>query len=136
MGYEDRKPTAAELEKMKEYVAEGMEHGAMGMSTGLGYPPGIFSEIDELVELYKVVAKYGGIHATHMRDEGDELLESIDEAIAISRRSGASSRSPTSRPPANQIGARLWPPGRSWSGKKEGLMSTTTSTPTPPVRRA
>jgi N-acyl-D-amino-acid deacylase len=90
MGYEDRKPTAAELEKMKEYVAEGMEHGAMGMSTGLGYPPGIFSEIDELVELYKVVAKYGGIHATHMRDEGDELLESIDEAIAISRRSGAS----------------------------------------------
>lgn len=89
MGYDDRKPTAAELERMKEYIAEGMKMGAMGMSTGLGYPPGIFAEIDELVELYKVVADFGGIHATHMREEGDELLESIDESIEISRRSGA-----------------------------------------------
>lgn len=89
MGYEDRKPTAAELDRMKEYVAEGMKHGALGLSTGLGYPPGIFAEIEELVELYKVVAQYGGIHATHMREEGDELLQSIDEAIEISRRSGA-----------------------------------------------
>lgn len=89
MGYADRKPTAAELEKMKELVAEGMKHGAMGMSTGLGYSPGIFAQLDELVELYKVVAQYGGIHATHMREEGDEVLESIDESIEISRRSGA-----------------------------------------------
>lgn len=90
VGYEDRAPTEAELEKMKEYVAEGMKLGAMGMSTGLGYSPGIFAEIDELVELYKVVAEFGGIHATHMRSEGNGLLESIDESIEISRRSGAS----------------------------------------------
>lgn len=90
MGHEDRRPTPAELDKMKEYVTQGMKHGAMGMSTGLGYPPGIFTELDELVELYKVVAQYGGIHATHMREEGDDLLESVDEAIEISRRSGAS----------------------------------------------
>jgi len=86
MNYEDRKPTPAELEKMKEYVAMGMEHGAMGLSTGLGYSPGIFAEIDELVELCKVVAQYGGIYATHMRQEGDFVLDSIDESIEIAHR--------------------------------------------------
>jgi len=85
MGYDDRKPTSAELEKMKQYVAEGMKYGAMGLSTGLGYSPGMFAEIEELVELCRVVAQYGGIYATHMRDEGDGVLDSIDESIEIAR---------------------------------------------------
>lgn len=89
MGYDDRKPTPAELDLMKQYVAEGMKMGAMGLSSGLGYPPGMFADIDELVELCKVAAQYGGIYATHMREEGDGVLESIDESIEISRRSGA-----------------------------------------------
>lgn len=90
MGYDNRKPTSTELEKMKEYVAQGMENGAVGLSSGLGYAPGMFSDLDEMVELCKVVAKYGGVYATHMRDEGDGLLESVDEAIETARRSGVS----------------------------------------------
>jgi len=89
MGYDDRKPTAAEMEQMKLYVEEGMKHGAVGLSSGLGYPPGMFADIDELAELCKIVAQYGGVYATHMREEGDGVLESVAESIEICRRSGA-----------------------------------------------
>lgn len=86
MGYDDRQPKPAELEQMKQYVAEAMKHGAMGLSTGLGYPPGMFADRNEIVELCKVVSQYGGIYATHMREEGDGVLASIDESIEIARR--------------------------------------------------
>jgi N-acyl-D-aspartate/D-glutamate deacylase len=83
MGFEDRDPTKKEMEEMKCLVEEAMNDGAFGISTGLPYPPGIFSKIDELIELSKVVAKHGGIYETHLRSEGDGLLEAIEEAIAI-----------------------------------------------------
>lgn len=88
MGFEDRKPRAAELEKMKEILAGSMEEGALGLSTGLIYPPGCFSDTEELVELSKVVARHGGIYVTHLRNEGPELIPAMEEALRIGRESG------------------------------------------------
>lgn len=90
MGMEARDPTKEELEEMKKLVAQSMEEGAFGMSTGLIYPPGVYSKTEELIELSKVVAKYGGIYATHMRDEADHLIEAVKEAIRIGREAGVS----------------------------------------------
>jgi len=72
MGYENRAPTKDELEEMKALVAEGMEDGAFGLSTGLMYTPGNFAETEEVIELCKVVGKYGGIHTSHDRRRGWE----------------------------------------------------------------
>ncbi len=88
MGYENRKPTAAELETMKAMVREAMEHGAMGMSSGLIYPPSCYAQEDELVELCRVVAEYGGVYATHMRNEAGQVLEAVREAISVAERAG------------------------------------------------
>lgn len=88
VGMERRPPTDKELDQMRHQVADAMEHGACGFSTGLVYQPGRYSETDELVELAKESAKHGGIYATHMRNEGDRLLESVDEAIHIGRAAG------------------------------------------------
>ncbi|MEW6357129.1 MAG: D-aminoacylase [Planctomycetota bacterium] len=89
MDYADRTPTSDEMEKMKDHVRRAMEHGALGLSTGLIYPPGCYSRADEIIELCKVVAEYGGVYATHIRSEGDRLEEAVEEALNISRRSGA-----------------------------------------------
>ena len=85
MGSENRAPTPEELEQMKSLVRQAMEDGAIGMSTGLKYIPGAYSKTDEVVALAKVVAQYGGIYATHMRDEGRGLFPSIYEALTIGR---------------------------------------------------
>ncbi len=85
MKSENRAPTPDELERMKQLVDQGMRDGAWGMSTGLIYVPGIFAQTDELVELAKVVASHGGLYASHIRDEGDKLLEAVAEAIQIGR---------------------------------------------------
>jgi N-acyl-D-aspartate/D-glutamate deacylase len=82
----NRAPTDDELERMKRLVDRGMREGAWGMSTGLIYVPGIFAQTDELVELAKVVASHGGLYVSHIRDEGDDLLDAIAEAIQIGRR--------------------------------------------------
>lgn len=89
MGADDRAPTASELERMRGHVAEAMEAGAFGFSTGLIYPPGCFARTDEIVELAKVSARYRGGYFTHMRNEGEQVLDSIGEALEIGRRSGA-----------------------------------------------
>ena len=86
MGFQQRKPTPKELRKMQALVQESMEAGAFGLSTGLVYVPGTYADTNEIVSLAHVASKYGGIYATHMRDEGDHLLESIEEAIDIGRR--------------------------------------------------
>ncbi|MCS7373634.1 MAG: D-aminoacylase [archaeon GB-1845-036] len=83
MGYDQRKPTGRELDEMKELVAEAMEDGAVGMSTGLIYPPSCYAETEELIELAKVVAEFNGIYASHIRGEGETLLEAVREAIMI-----------------------------------------------------
>ncbi len=85
MGYDRREPDADELEGMKRLVAEAMEAGVAGLSSGLIYAPGSFAKTDELVELCRVVGRYGGLYTTHMRNESDGLLESVKEALAIGR---------------------------------------------------
>ena len=87
MGYENRIPTEAEMEEMKKYVREAMEHGAYGLSTGLVYTPSSFATMEEIIELAKIVGEYGGIYATHMRNESYDSLKSITEAIEIARQS-------------------------------------------------
>ncbi len=89
LGMEDRAPTPEELEKMKELVQEAMEQGAYGLSTGLIYLPGRYAKTDEVIELVKIIAPYGGIYHTHVRDERDKLLEAVEEAIEISEKTGA-----------------------------------------------
>ena len=78
-------PSPDELEKMKQLTAQAMEDGALGMSSGLIYIPAQFSKTEELMELAKVVGKYKGIYATHMRSESDRQIEAIEEALAIGR---------------------------------------------------
>ena len=90
MGFNDRPPSESELERMRSMVAKNIEGGAVGLSTGLEYAPGSYAKADEIEELCRVVARYGGVYATHMRDEGNRLLESLDESIEIARRTGAS----------------------------------------------
>lgn len=88
MGYDRRPPTEAELEEMKGHIVEAMEAGAFGYSSGLIYPPSSYADTQELIELAKAMAPYGGIYATHMRNEGMELLKSVEEAITIGREAG------------------------------------------------
>jgi N-acyl-D-amino-acid deacylase len=88
IGDDDRAPTLAELEQMKSLVAQAMKDGAMGISTALIYPPGHYAKTDELIELAKVAAQYGGIYASHMRSEGATEVQALDEAIRIGREAG------------------------------------------------
>ncbi|MDX1948796.1 MAG: D-aminoacylase [Pirellulaceae bacterium] len=82
----NRPPTPDELDKMRDLAAAGMQDGAWGMATGLIYTPGSFSQTDELVSLAEVIGQHGGIYASHVRNEGNQLLESFDEILAIGRK--------------------------------------------------
>jgi N-acyl-D-aspartate/D-glutamate deacylase len=88
IGDTDRAPTAEEMERMREMVGQAMIDGAVGLSTALIYPPGTYARTDELVEMAKVAAKYGGFYSTHMRNESSKVLEAIQESLEIGRRAG------------------------------------------------
>jgi N-acyl-D-aspartate/D-glutamate deacylase len=88
MGRARRPPTRGELEVMRRFVAEAMDAGALGVSTGLIYVPGIYSTTDELVAVAEEAALAGGIYASHIRGEGTHLLHAVDEAIDVGRRAG------------------------------------------------
>ncbi|HEY1525324.1 MAG TPA: D-aminoacylase [Candidatus Angelobacter sp.] len=83
LGDVDRAPTPEELEKMKALVEQAMQQGALGVSTALIYPPGHYAKTEELIELAKVAARYGGIYATHMRSEGQNEVAAVREALRI-----------------------------------------------------
>jgi dihydroorotase/N-acyl-D-amino-acid deacylase len=85
LGDVNRAPTPEELEKMKALVAQAMQQGAFGLSTALIYPPGHYAKTEELIELAKVAAQYGGIYASHMRSEGQSEAAAIQEALRIGR---------------------------------------------------
>jgi len=85
LGDANRSPNPEELAKMKGLVADAMQQGAFGISTALIYPPGHYARTEELVELAKVVSKYGGIYASHMRSEGQSKVAAIEEALRIGR---------------------------------------------------
>jgi N-acyl-D-amino-acid deacylase len=88
IGFDDRPPTPQELDQMRELVREEMEAGALGIGTSLIYPPAFYAKTDELIELCKVAAKYKGKYISHMRSEGNQLLEAFDELLRISREAG------------------------------------------------
>jgi N-acyl-D-aspartate/D-glutamate deacylase len=88
VGDKDRPATAAEMDRMRGMVREAMEAGAIGVSTSLIYPPAIYGSEQEITELTKVAGQYGGRYFTHMRNEGDRLLEAIDEALRIGAAAG------------------------------------------------
>lgn len=88
MGRERRAPTSDELDKMKALVAAAMTDGALGLSSGLEYVPGVYADAAEIVELAKVVGRAGGIYATHMRNEGTEVEKAVAESIAIGEQAG------------------------------------------------
>ncbi|MCS7045633.1 MAG: D-aminoacylase [Gemmataceae bacterium] len=88
MGNANRSPTAEELGKMEALVDQGMRDGAWGLATGLIYNPGTYAKTDELIALARVAAKYGGLYASHIRDEGEEIFAALEEIIAIARKAG------------------------------------------------
>ncbi|WP_191621430.1 amidohydrolase family protein [Marinihelvus fidelis] len=88
MGRVDRAPSGTELAAMRGLVAAAMEDGAFGLSSGLQYIPGAYSDTDEVIALAAVAARYGGIYITHMRHEGRQLLDSVNETIRIGREAG------------------------------------------------
>ncbi|MGW6914604.1 N-acyl-D-amino-acid deacylase family protein [Kitasatospora sp. NPDC054939] len=88
MGWANRPPNGTELDRMRAELAAGLEQGAVGMSSGLSYTPGMYADTGELVDLCRVVAAYGGFHAPHQRSYGAGALEGYAEMVEIARRSG------------------------------------------------
>jgi N-acyl-D-amino-acid deacylase len=85
LGNEDRAPTPQELERMRAHVRRAMEEGALGVGSSLIYAPAFYAKTDELIALAQEAGKYGGMYISHMRSEGNQLLEAVDELIAIAR---------------------------------------------------
>jgi len=88
LGLDERPPSAAELDRLKSLLSEAMEAGAFGLSTGLVYPPGCFASTDEIIALGRVVSRYHGLYASHIRGERETILEAVAEAIRIGREAG------------------------------------------------
>jgi len=85
IGYENREPTEQEMDRMRELVRQAMEEGALGIASSLIYPPGSFAKTEELIELAKVVSQYDGIYISHLRSEGSQLIEALEEFMRILR---------------------------------------------------
>ena len=88
IGFDDKQPSSEQLEQMRQLVRKEMEAGALGIGTSIIYPPAFYAKTQELIELCKVAAKYQGKYISHMRSEGNRLLEALDELIRISREAG------------------------------------------------
>lgn len=88
IGLEDKPPTPAQLDQMRDLVRREMEAGALGIGSSLIYPPAFFAKTEELIELCKVAAKYQGKYISHMRSEGNQIIESVQELLRISREAG------------------------------------------------
>src|SRR5437868_10785181 len=122
IGFEDKQPTPEQLDQMRELVRKEMEAGALGIGTSLIYPPAFYAKTEELIELCKVAAKYQGKYISHMRSEGNQLLQSLDELIRISREAGI----PAEVYHIKAAGEKNWPKedellGRIEAAQKEGL---------------
>ena len=122
IGFEDKPPTAEQLDQMRELVRKGMEAGALGIGTSLIYPPAFYSKTDELIELCKVAAKYQGKYISHMRSEGNQLFEAFDELLQIAREANI----PAEVYHIKAAGQKNWPKedellARIESAQKEGV---------------
>ena len=114
LGREDRRPTPEELDRMRALVREAMEEGAIGLSSALIYAPGHYADTEELTELAKVVGEYGGIYNSHMRSEGETLLEAVDELISIARKANVAAEifhlkamGPTNWPKMDEVRVKI-----------------------------
>ncbi|MHA1124384.1 MAG: N-acyl-D-amino-acid deacylase family protein [Candidatus Heimdallarchaeota archaeon] len=112
MSYDERKPTESEMQYMKDSIKDGMEAGAFGMSTGLIYTPQAYADTEEVLELAKVVAEYNGLYFSHIRNEGEKVLEAIQEVIDIVEQSGCA---------GGQIAHHKVSGKKSWGLSKETL---------------
>ncbi len=88
VGYDNRPPTPEELSRMQALARQAMEEGALGIGSSLIYAPAFYAKTDELIALCKVAAEYGGMYITHMRSEGNKILEAVDETIRIAKEAG------------------------------------------------
>jgi len=125
IGFEDKQPTPAQLDQMRDLVRKEMEAGALGIGTSLIYPPAFYAKTDELIELCKIAAKYQGKYISHMRSEGNRLFEALDELIRISREA----KIPAEVYHIKASGQQNWPKiddllSRIESAQKEGLKIT------------
>ncbi|MEE2658731.1 MAG: D-aminoacylase [Candidatus Latescibacterota bacterium] len=105
MGYDDRAPSAAEMENMRQLTAQAMQDGALGMSTGLAYAPGPFAKLSEIVELGRVVGDYGGIYTSHIRNQTESIHDAVDEVIAVGEQTGIPAHVSHMQPGSPKIGA-------------------------------
>src|SRR5437867_5938453 len=122
IGFEDRAPTPQELDQMRELVRKEMEAGALGIGTSLIYPPAFYAKAEELIELCKVAAQYQGKYISHMRSEGNQLFEALDELLRIAREA----KIPAELYHIKAAGKKNWPKedellARIERAKKEGL---------------
>ncbi len=125
IGFEDKQPTAQQLDEMRELVRKEMEAGALGIGTSLMYPPAFYAKTEELIELCKVAAKYQGKYISHIRSEGNQLLPALEELIRISREAGL----PAEVYHIKAAGKKNWPLldqmiARIEAARKEGLKIT------------
>ena len=125
IGFDDKPPTTEQLDQMRELVRKEMEAGALGIGTSLIYPPAFYAKTDELIELCKVAATYQGKYISHMRSEGNRLLEALDELIRISREA----KIPAEVYHIKASGRQNWPKiddllSRIEAAQKEGLKIT------------
>jgi N-acyl-D-amino-acid deacylase len=126
VGYDDREPTPAELDRMRALVRQAMEEGALGVGTSLIYAPAFYARTPELVALSTEAGKYGGMYISHMRSEGNMLLEAVDELITIAREANV----PAEIFHLKAAGAENWPKidaviARVEAARAEGLQITT-----------
>ena len=105
LGYADRAPSAAELARMQDLVRRAMEEGALGVGSSLIYAPAFYAKTEELIALAEAAAPYGGMYISHMRSEGNRLLEAVDELLRISRHAGV----PAQIYHLKAAGQRNWP---------------------------
>src|SRR5213595_1659414 len=125
IGFEDKQPTPQQMDEMRELVRKEMEAGALGIGSALIYPPAFYAKTEELIELCKVAAKYQGKYISHMRSEGNQLLEALDELIRISREA----KIPAEVYHIKAAGQQNWPKiddllSRIEAAQKEGLKIT------------
>ena len=105
MGYDDRAPTASEMDRMRALTQQAMQDGAVGLSTGLAYAPGPFAQLDELIELGKVIGEFGGIYTSHIRNQTEGIADAVGEVIAVGEGAGIAAHVSHMQPGSPMIGA-------------------------------
>ncbi|SVC51303.1 uncharacterized protein METZ01_LOCUS304157, partial [marine metagenome] len=105
MGYDDRPPTTTEMERMKALVGRAMADGALGLSSGLAYAPGPYAELEELVELSKIVGTYGGIYTSHIRNQTESIAEAVGEVIAVGEQASVTAHVSHMQPGSPMLGS-------------------------------